>query len=153
MVDTVSNSEGITVTLPNGALTANPSGETRTFRLTNIPDAIGALQLQLGSCSVLYDHSALLQRFSGMPSLVQMQLKYKLPPLCAILPTGNYDFKVRVGVKNSLVASQNLGGVTGVTVCGSATTQLDSSVYWSELSSAVTAIGAWGQWLVLVLGI
>jgi len=56
----------------------------------------------------------------------------------------NYDYKIRVGVKNSLVLQagpedqsnpQKKGGVAGITLCGTAgTAALDPSVYWSELS-------------------
>ncbi len=38
-VDTATNSEGFTVVLPDGSLTADPTGTTRKFRLTGITGA------------------------------------------------------------------------------------------------------------------
>ena len=74
--------------------------------------------------------------------------KQRLMSTAFIHPASAGDYQVRVGVKNSLVlptdavtgdASQKKGGVAGSSVVAGGS--LDTSVYWSELSSQIVTVG------------
>lgn len=149
------SSDGFTVALPAGSLTDNPTGDSRTFQV-NIPNdgaqsgwSIGAWLLPENSCPdgcFPQDGSCRQPKFIHPLTIPSA--------LCADANNNkyyNYDYKVRVGVRNTLVLPadpedtsnpQKKGGVPSITLCGESpnAAALDSGVYWSELSD-VNPIG------------